>query len=312
MFSIRVTAPDGTSQTVPFRGTVASVGRSPDNSVVLGGQGVSGHHCQFEIIGATCTLKERGSTNGTWLNNQKLDEPRVVTENDRVYVGEYLLELVSVAPMSGASPAVPMPSPVGHGTSILRSGGADRAWRELHGRLERYAEQWSEAGRPDRLALTAAELRQAQRWLKQARPDSNPPVTQDQRELIEASAGAVRRRTVKLALALAGGFVALAGAATAAVLLWPEPEPEPVAEAEPTAEELAEAEAEERRRRDRVIDDDEPTRRPEDERIEIREEIDHEVCPKRSSSTSRRATASRSPTSPSGTRSIPTSPSCPG
>src|SRR5690606_36324860 len=149
-------------------------------------------------------------------------EPAVVTENDRVYVGSYLLELVSVAPMSGAAPAVPLAGPMGGAGPILRSGGADRAWRELHGRLERYAEQWSEAGRPDRLALSASELRQAQRWLKQARPDSNPPVTADQRELIEASVGAVRRRTLKLGLGLAAGFVLLAGAATATVLLWPE------------------------------------------------------------------------------------------
>lgn len=279
MFSIRVTAPDGTSQTVPFRGTVASVGRASDNAVVLGGQGVSGQHCQFEIIGSTCTLKERGSTNGTWLNNHKLEEPMVVTENDRVYVGSYLLELVSVAPMSGAAPAVPMPSPMGNLGPILRASGADRAWRELHARLERYAEAWNEAGRPDRLALTAAELRQAQRWLKQARPDSNPPVTHDQRELIAASAGAVRRRTLKLALGLAGGFVLLAGAATAAVLLWPRTDDAPAASEQPSAEDLAAAEAEERRRRDRVVDEGEPDRRPEDERIEIREDIDHEVIP---------------------------------
>lgn len=279
MFSIRVTAPDGTSQTVPFQGTVASVGRSPDNTVVLGGQGVSGHHCQLEVIGGICTLKERGSTNGTWLNHHKLDEPTVISENDRIYVGSYLLELVSVAPMSGAAPAMPMPSPVGMGGPILRAGGADRAWRELHGRLDRYAEQWEEAGRPDRLALSASELRQAQRWLKQARPDANPPVTHAQRELIEASAGAVRRRTLRLVLSLAAGFVVLAGATATAILLWPERNGDVVADVDDTGgSDDGAGEDAARHRRDRVVDD-APERRPEDERIEISEEIPHEVIP---------------------------------
>ena len=237
MWSIRVTDPTGGSRTVPISQALAGVGRTPDNAIVLEGAGVSSHHCAFETHGAQLVLSERGSTNGTFLNNQRLATPTPVKEGDRIYVGSYLLEVQTAAaaspggyparPPSGASPGSAVPAlPVGGGSSILRAPSSERAWRDLHGRLSRYAEEWEEQGRPDRLALSATELKQALRWLKQATPESNPPVEQLQRDFIEASQGAVGRRKVKVALGFVGGILLLGGLVTAVILLWPDPEPQ--------------------------------------------------------------------------------------
>lgn len=43
--SIRINAPDGRTWTVPFQGVQVSIGRLPDNDIVLEQHGVSSHHC---------------------------------------------------------------------------------------------------------------------------------------------------------------------------------------------------------------------------------------------------------------------------
>ncbi len=290
MWSILVTDPHGSTRTIPVTQSVAAVGRQPDNAIVLEGAGVSSYHCAFESHGMQLVLSERGSTNGTFLNNQRLMAPTPVKEGDRIYVGSYLLEIqVAVAarsigapggypprPPSTAAPASAIPSlPVGGGSSILRAPSSDRAWRDLHGRLSRYAEEWEEQGRPDRLALSATELKQALRWLKQASADANPPVEQLQRDLIAASQGAVGRRKIRLALTVVGAMVLLGGLVTAAILLWPEGEDETAVETTQPPEDDTK-----KKRRDRVVDDDIPRpKRDDEDKIAIKEEMEHIVIP---------------------------------
>ena len=61
MYSLRVTAPDGTTRTHPFPGTQVTIGRDASNTIVLEGTGVSAFHCMIEVhAGGVCTLKERG------------------------------------------------------------------------------------------------------------------------------------------------------------------------------------------------------------------------------------------------------------
>ncbi|MEM6991516.1 MAG: penicillin-insensitive murein endopeptidase [Myxococcota bacterium] len=224
MFSIRVTEPDGSTRTVPFDGTVSTVGRHADNTISIQGPGISGRHCQFEVAGGVITLKDRGSTNGTFVHNRRLEEPLQVTEGVEVWVGSVKLEVVAVAPEPTSGIAA---RPRVRTASILPTEPAThRQWRDMHGRLTRIAEAWEAAGRPDKLALRRGELAAARKWLAQPE-DRALPVHRLQRDPIEASAGAVSRSTVKTVMAAVGGFVALAGIAAAAIIFWPEPEPVP-------------------------------------------------------------------------------------
>ena len=219
MYSIRVTAPDGSTRTLPFPGTQACIGRSADNDIVLEGSAISAHHCMLELQGGVCTLKERGSTNGTWLNNERVDEPTPITERDRIYVGSYLVELTRLAPAADVRPTLePPPQLAG---PLLRTPSPDRAWRDMHARLERYAEAWDNEDRPARLALSTKELEQARKWLARAGPDKMPPVTTLQRELIATSEKLQGRRRVKVVVGTGFGVLALAGMVTGGVMAWP-------------------------------------------------------------------------------------------
>jgi hypothetical protein len=285
MWSIRLTSPNGSTRTVPLTAAFVSVGRAADNTIVLDGAGVSSHHCAFQLAGSSLTLSERGSTNGTFVNNRRVESAAAVQPGDRIYVGSYLVEVLDASPappptmsgpsrMSAASPAAAM-RPMGTGGApILRAPSADRAWRDLHGRLARYAEAWEEQGRLDRLALSATELRQALRWLKAASPDANPPVQQLQRDFIAASQGAVGRRKIKLAAAVVGGAFLFAGLTATAILLWPDTEADSgISLPQPPAPEIKE------RRKEKVVDEPPPRRKDDDDRIAIKEEMEHVVIP---------------------------------
>jgi predicted component of type VI protein secretion system len=47
---------------------VVTIGRAPDNTIVLYDPSVSGHHAQLELSGDTYRLKDLDSTNGTRVN----------------------------------------------------------------------------------------------------------------------------------------------------------------------------------------------------------------------------------------------------
>src|SRR5262245_5167669 len=106
MLSLRVTAPDGSLRAIPLHGPELTVGRTADNGLVLDGAGVSSRHCAFLVQGRSCVVQDRGSTNGTFVNNAPVSESAPLGEHDRIYVGQYLLQVVD----TGAS-AHPVTAP---------------------------------------------------------------------------------------------------------------------------------------------------------------------------------------------------------
>jgi pSer/pThr/pTyr-binding forkhead associated (FHA) protein/LysM repeat protein len=224
MYDVRLTTPDGASTTEAFRGQSLTIGReaSLNDVAVAGGGAVSSRHCKLELGPHGVVLTDLGSTNGTYLNNQRVSAPVPVNPGDRVFVGSVLIELVPAAAAAAPTPVIAAPT-----GSILRTPGPNREYRELHGRYLRYAEQWEYEGRPDHLALKSDELARATRWMKTAQPGMLPEVTRLQQDFIAASTKVVGARKLKRGLGLGAGVLALAGVVTAAVVLWPDSDPEP-------------------------------------------------------------------------------------
>ena len=109
MRCIRITQTDGTAWTRDLDRARLDVGRENDNDVVLPHPHVSRRHCLLEYDGASVIVKDRGTANGTFLNNTPLSEPRLLQEGDKLYVGPFLLEVVSLAPSMTASSEVQRP-----------------------------------------------------------------------------------------------------------------------------------------------------------------------------------------------------------
>jgi LysM repeat protein len=155
---IRITQTDGTAWTRDLDRTRLDVGRENDNDVVLPHPHVSRRHCLLEYDGASVIVKDRGTANGTFLNNTPLSEPRLLQEGDKLYVGPFLLELVSLAPSMTASSEVQRPM-----GPIFRLAPGDAEGRRRVDRLQRWATEWDVDGRTRRLLLRGRLLAEAKR-----------------------------------------------------------------------------------------------------------------------------------------------------
>ncbi len=63
-----------------------TIGRGPDNTVVINNPSVSARHAQLQLAGETYRLKDLGSTNGTRVNGKPITET-LLTFDDRLRFG---------------------------------------------------------------------------------------------------------------------------------------------------------------------------------------------------------------------------------
>jgi len=63
------------------------LGRSPDNDIILRDPATSGHHARVERRGETFWIVDLGSTNGTLVNGEPIQE-KELNHGDRVTIGQ--------------------------------------------------------------------------------------------------------------------------------------------------------------------------------------------------------------------------------
>lgn len=217
---LRVTRKDGYAWTVPLDRERINIGRDADNELVLEDPAVSRQHCLIELQGPYIVVKDRGTPNGTFVNNEFLSEPRELREGDRVYVGPFLLELVALADATGRS--VRVVSPMG---PVLRQSamtGDDR----YANRLMQWAQRWEMGGRPRDELLRGRLLTEARTHVRSG------PVDPVVRTFVAASS---RRRSMgRLAVGLSVvGVLGIGAAALWFLRPWEGREDEPIAQTEP-------------------------------------------------------------------------------
>ena len=67
--------------------TALRLGRSPDNDVILRDPATSGHHARLERRGDQFWIVDLGSTNGTLVNGEPIQE-KALSHGDRVTIGQ--------------------------------------------------------------------------------------------------------------------------------------------------------------------------------------------------------------------------------
>jgi len=65
---------------------LVTIGRGPDNAIVINDPSVSARHAQLQLAGETYRLKDLGSTNGTQVNGKPVTET-LLSFDDRVRFG---------------------------------------------------------------------------------------------------------------------------------------------------------------------------------------------------------------------------------
>lgn len=90
---LRVVGPDGSERSTEVR-SETTVGRAPGCGIPLADDKfASSLHARLWVQGGRLWVEDLGSTNGTWLNGERLSGPRPLTRGDRVQVGRTVLEV---------------------------------------------------------------------------------------------------------------------------------------------------------------------------------------------------------------------------
>ncbi len=95
MFTVVVTEKGGARQVMQFDEEVVSIGRVQGNEIVLPRGNVSKRHAVLEHKKNKFTVKDLGSTNGTYVNGRRVKEPVEVSVGDKIYVGDYIVDIQS-------------------------------------------------------------------------------------------------------------------------------------------------------------------------------------------------------------------------
>ncbi|MCU0685747.1 MAG: GGDEF domain-containing protein [Polyangiaceae bacterium] len=71
------------------------VGRGPDNEIVLDGESISRRHASWERRGSRWWVVDERSTNGTYVNDELVDQAQALSNGDRVKVGGLIFKFLS-------------------------------------------------------------------------------------------------------------------------------------------------------------------------------------------------------------------------
>lgn len=80
-----------------------TIGRHPHNDIVLAHSAVSGEHAAISFIGGAAVIDDLGSTNGTFVNGQRV-ERQLLADGDQIAIAKFTLHF------SGASAPAPAPA----------------------------------------------------------------------------------------------------------------------------------------------------------------------------------------------------------
>ncbi|QLA14666.1 FHA domain-containing protein [Desulfolutivibrio sulfoxidireducens] len=98
--------PSGKTRIVPLLTGEMTIGRGPDNALVLdqADHSASRHHAAITVDGPVVVVTDRGSTNGVLVNGERV-ERAAITSGDEVQMGKTVLWIeAAAAPSASASP----------------------------------------------------------------------------------------------------------------------------------------------------------------------------------------------------------------
>lgn len=77
-----------TGQRYGLQAGVTTIGRAPDNHIVLAGATVSGYHAEVHYQNGQYVLHDKNSRNGTFVNGRRISAPNLIKPGWRVTIGD--------------------------------------------------------------------------------------------------------------------------------------------------------------------------------------------------------------------------------
>jgi len=93
MVTVKISEKDGQQTTYQFDKPEITIGRMKGNDIVLPKGNVSKKHARLIDKGDTLQVDDLNSTNGTYVNGRKVTAQTKVTQDDKIYIGDFILQL---------------------------------------------------------------------------------------------------------------------------------------------------------------------------------------------------------------------------
>lgn len=84
---------DGEQTILTYTSSDVLVGRNPDCDLILEDETVSGRHGRLTYHLNQWWYEDLKSTNGSWLDDLKIEEPIVVKDSDSIYCGDAVFKI---------------------------------------------------------------------------------------------------------------------------------------------------------------------------------------------------------------------------
>ena len=94
MSKLLIFLPDGTQAAVELTADELSIGRLPENDIVISDESLSGRHARILVRDGVVVLEDLGSTNGTFVNGSQIQEAALVY-GDQLQFGAIVAEFQS-------------------------------------------------------------------------------------------------------------------------------------------------------------------------------------------------------------------------
>lgn len=82
---------DAPDEEIRWEQSVLTIGRDPTNNLVIDDKRISRRHARFERDEAGFYIHDLESTNGTYLNQQRISGAQLLRNNDEVWVGDRVI-----------------------------------------------------------------------------------------------------------------------------------------------------------------------------------------------------------------------------
>lgn len=154
-FDLIVSEKGGPERRETYRGSEITIGRVQGNDLVLPKGNVSKRHARILFREGRFIVTDLNSTNGTYVNRRRIVQATIIREEDRVYVGDFVVRVVGALSTSrgeegpeSSRDLLPIPSSIAPEPGDHRSKSAP-AWERLSA-----AEQLSRASGPPAATVT--------------------------------------------------------------------------------------------------------------------------------------------------------------